>query len=48
MVSFICGIKKRKVTLIETESSKIVPGVGAGGGGNRESLIKGYKLLATR
>lgn len=29
---------------METESKKVVPGVGGGGGTNRERLVKGHKL----
>ena len=42
MVSLICGIFKKKVELIETESRKVVSR-GWGGGENREQTFS-YKM----
>ena len=38
--------KKKKVKFIETKSRKVI--ARAGGQGNKERLVKGYKLLAIR
>ena len=40
MVSFICGVFKKKVKIIETHSRKVVVG------GNWENLVKGYKTFS--